>query len=258
MKIIAIIGSPRKGDTYSAVQRFGQCLQAHGKVDIEYLMLSQVRLPDCVGCHNCFTHGRERCPQAVLVRELQDKLTRVDAVILASPVYNQGLTSVLKRFLDYFTFQWHRPEFFGVKFFGISSGGGMFGGVFKALRDNVQAWGGTWLGSLGVPHYEALTPKYRRKADADMEKAAVRFLKGVARTKLPQPDFGALMRFRVWRMNARACRDSIPADFDHWTQAGWFDRAYYYPTKINPVLRLCADAAAKLAQRFMRSIYVGY
>lgn len=258
MKILAIIGSPRKGDTYAAVQRFERQLRDHTDVEMEYLMLSQVKLPDCLGCHNCIKKGREACWQAQAVRALQEKMTQADAVILASPVYNQAPTAILKRFLDYFTFLWHRPELFGIKFFGISSGGGMFAGVFKPLKDNVLSWGGTWLGSLGVPHYEALTPKYRQKADADLARAARRFLAAVARKELPRPDFGALMRFRVWRMNARACRDGVPADFEHWTRAGWFERPYYYATAINPVLRLCADAAAALAQRFMRSVYIGY
>lgn len=258
MRILAIVGSPRKGETYAAVQRLERQLHAQTDVEVEYLMLSQWKLPDCVGCHNCIYKGREACWQSGSLRQLQDKMTAADAVILASPVYNQGVTAIMKKFLDYFTFLWHRPELFGVKFFGVASGGGMFKGVFHTLKENAESWGGTWMGSLGVPHYEALTPKARIKADAELVSAAQKFLRGVTHHELPRPDFMALMRFRVWRMNATACRQSIPADYEHWVREGWFEKPYYYDTKINPVLRLCADAAAALAQRFMRSVYAGY
>ena len=258
MKILAILGSPRKGETYAAVQRLEQRLRTHAAVEVEYLMLSHLRLPDCAGCHSCIYKGREACWQAEPLRQLQDKMTAADAVILASPVYNQGVTAIMKKFLDYFTFLWHRPELFGVKFFGISSGGGMFQGVFKTLRESVHSWGGTWMGSLGVPHYEALTPKARRKADAELIRAADIFLRGLGSKELPRPNFMALMRFRVWRMNAIACRSSIPADYECWLRAGWFTQPFYYDTKINPVVRLCADAAAVMTRRFLRGVYIGY
>jgi len=37
-------------------------MRSLGDVEFEYLMLSDVRLEPCRGCHACFEWGEERCP----------------------------------------------------------------------------------------------------------------------------------------------------------------------------------------------------
>ena len=257
-KITAIIGSPRKGDTYAAVQRFEEALKKLEDVEIEYIMLSKLNLADCVGCHNCVIKGRDTCHQAQIIHELQEKIVAADGVILACPVYNQSVTAIMKRFLDYFTFMWHRPELFGVKFFGIASGGGVFDGVFKALKTNAVNWGGSWVGSLGVPHYDALTPKFKQKVDADFAKKAALFLKALEPKELPRPGLGRLIWFNMWKMNAVVCRESNPMDFQHWTEKKWMTSSYYYDTKVNPVKKLIAKLVMGMARMYMHKIYIGY
>ncbi len=56
-RVLAIIGSPRKGETYKAVMNFEQALKDFGPVEVEYIMLSKVALQDCTGCHNCMPCG---------------------------------------------------------------------------------------------------------------------------------------------------------------------------------------------------------
>jgi hypothetical protein len=202
--------------------------------------------------------GREYCKESGKVKELQEKMLAADAVILATPVYNQSVTSLMKKFLDYFTFLWHRPEMFGVKFFGISSGGGMFKEVFKLLRTNVESWGGTWLGELGIPHYEALMPKFRSKCDRDIKKKAELFLREIGAKVSPVPGIGRLMMFNIWKMNAKACKDSNPADYTFWVEKQLFDKDYYYPVRTGIFKKLAAGFITGIAKSFMKKIYVGY
>jgi multimeric flavodoxin WrbA len=257
-RILAIIGSPRKGDTVAAVQRLEQELKKLGEVEMEYLMLMDVGLRDCLGCHNCFMKGQETCREAAKVKELQERMLAADAVILASPTYNQGVTGIMKKFLDYFTFLWHRPGMFGVPFFGVATGGGMFGGVFKTMKSNVDSWGGTWAGTLGVPHYDALTKKYKTRLDQDFTGKAALLMKVMDEKELPKPTLGRLMSFRMWKMNA--AQGFSPRDAAHWTEKGWLDPKcrYYYSAKINPLANAAAAAVMGIARRVMRSIYVGY
>ena len=258
MKFIAIIGSPRKGDTLEAVRRLEAEMKKHGSAEFEYVMLSQVALRDCTGCHNCIMKGRETCREAEKIRELQEKIVSADAVILASPVYNQGVTAIMKKFLDYFTFLWHRPELFGVKFFGVAAGGGMFKEVFQTMKSNVLSWGGQWLGSLGTPHYDALTSKFKTKVDKDFAKQAAFLMKAAAVKELPRPTVARLMSFRMWQMNAALAFS--PADREHWEARGWLARGcrYFYPARVNPIANAMAVAAVGIARRFLRGIYVGY
>lgn len=258
-KILAVMGSPRKGETYQALKRFEECLNQVESVEMEIIFLSQVALPDCLGCHRCISEGEDKCYQAERVNLLYEKMRTADGVILATPVYNQHVTALMKKFLDYLTYLWHRPAFFGKRFFGLSSGGGMFNPVFKFLKTNVESWGGIWAGELGVPHYESLTPKYQKKLDMDFAKKAQLFMKSLNNAhSLPAPGIGRLMMFNIWKMNARVCKESIPADFQYWTQHGYFDTDYYYPTRLGWVKKGMVKLMAAMARRFMQKVYVGY
>ena len=257
-KILAIIGSPRVGETYKAVSKFVETLKKFGDAEVEFVMLSKVGFEDCTGCHNCCIKGKEFCREAPKVKEIQDKMLSADAVILASPVYNQHVTALMKKFLDYFTFLWHRPEMFGVKFFGISSGGGVFKDVFKLLKANVDSWGGTWAGELGVPHYDSLTVKFRQKCDKDFEKKAELLSRAMEIKELPSPGIGKLMMFNIWKMNAKAGKDYNPADYAYWCNKGLFDKEFYYPVKINIFVKAATGIIFRMARSFMRKVYLGY
>jgi multimeric flavodoxin WrbA len=256
--IVAIVGSPRKGETYRAVQRLEEEMKKLGEVRVEVVMLADIALKDCLGCNNCIMRSERTCHEAGRVKALQDKMLSADAVVLASPAYNQNVTSVMKKFLDYFTFLWHRPAMFGVRFFGVATGGGMFRDVFKTLRQNVESWGGIWAGSLGVPHYESLTPKYRKKQDGDFARQAARLMRAAGRKDLPAPTLGRLMGFRMWRMNAAL--GFCPPDREYWQRMGWLDgkRKYFYDAPVNPAANALAAAAMAAARRFLRGVYAGY
>jgi multimeric flavodoxin WrbA len=44
MKILAVIGSPRKGNTYKVVQLIEQKMKELGEIDFEYLFLKDIGL----------------------------------------------------------------------------------------------------------------------------------------------------------------------------------------------------------------------
>lgn len=257
-KVLAIIGSPRKGETYKAVQRFEEELRKNEEIQMEYIMLGKLDMNDCTGCHSCIRKGQEFCRENLKVHELQNKMLNADGVILATPVYNQHVTALMKKFLDYYTFLWHRPAMFGVKFFGISSGGGMFTPVSKFLKMNTEKWGGTWTGFLGVPHYEGLTDKYRKKCDMEFNKKARAFLKAMEVKELPKPSFGKLLWFNMWKMNAEVCKEDNPKDYAHWTESNWFKRSYYYTAKIGVAKNCAVKVLTKLTRSIMRKVYRGY
>ena len=51
MKILVIMGSPRKGETYNAVRKVETAMQALGNVEFDYLWLKDANLGQCRGCH---------------------------------------------------------------------------------------------------------------------------------------------------------------------------------------------------------------
>lgn len=62
MKILVIMGSPRKGNTYRATKKIEKSMQSMGSVEFEYLMLKDTDLSQCRGSFVCFTKGEDHCP----------------------------------------------------------------------------------------------------------------------------------------------------------------------------------------------------
>jgi multimeric flavodoxin WrbA len=50
MKILLVMGSPRKGNTYRAAERIRELMESHGPVGFEYLWLRDANLLPCRGC----------------------------------------------------------------------------------------------------------------------------------------------------------------------------------------------------------------
>ncbi|MCK4826914.1 flavodoxin family protein [bacterium] len=62
MKILSIMGSPRKGDSYKITKIFEEKLSALEKVEFKYLFLGDINLEYCRGCSICMKKGEEFCP----------------------------------------------------------------------------------------------------------------------------------------------------------------------------------------------------
>ena len=96
MKVLVIMGSPRKGNTYRAAKRIEDAMRSHGDVGFEYLMLGDVALAPCRGCMACLEWGEEHCPVRDDAPAVREKLQDADGVIFASPVYGLAVTGQMK------------------------------------------------------------------------------------------------------------------------------------------------------------------
>ena len=104
MKILVIMGSPRKGNTYRAAKRIEDAMRSLGDVGFEYLMLGDVALAPCRGCMACLEWGEEHCPIRDDAPAVGRKLHDADGVIFASPVYGLAVTGQMKTFIDQFSY----------------------------------------------------------------------------------------------------------------------------------------------------------
>jgi len=109
MKILAICGSPRKGNTYSILNSIKD---RHPDIEFEIIRLSEINFELCKGCYSCVKRGEDRCPikddRDMLIKEMLE----ADGIILASPVYSHMISASLKNFFDRLGFYAHRPKFF--------------------------------------------------------------------------------------------------------------------------------------------------
>lgn len=258
MKILAVMGSPRKGNTYKAVQMLEEHMKKLGDVDFQYVFLKDMNLGNCTGCHLCINKGEDHCPLKDDRARLEQLMQEADGLILASPVYAMSVTAYMKNYFDHFSYLWHRPRFFNKKAMSVATGGGQFKDILKYMKTNAVSWGYDHVAELGIPHFDALTEKYRQKALADIAAKAERFYTALTEQKKEAPSFGKIMWFRMWRINANACKDSNPCDYAYWTEKGWLRSDFYYDVKIGFLKRVFVPYAERAALGFMRKIYKGY
>lgn len=257
-KILVIMGSPRKGETFKVLQQIETLARSMGEVSFETLWLKDVNYGACRGCHACIKLGEQKCPLKDDMLAVEAKMMAADGLILATPVYSQQVSYLMKIFLDRYSYMWHRPRMFGKFVMGVAAGGGQFKSTLGYLKECVEAWGCTWAGELGAPHPDALQPKMRAKLEKDIVKSTRRFIQAVEAGKVPSPKLGRMIWFRMWRINARACQKDNPTDFKYWTEKGWFSQGFYTQQPLPLVYRLIARVVEPVLLRMMRSIYVGY
>lgn len=101
MRILAIHGSPgmEKGRTYFVLEKILRGAQRGGALT-EVLFLQRKTIGDCTGCLTCWLRTPGKCFQEDDMAHLIERLKRADLMILATPVYVDGMTGECKRFVN--------------------------------------------------------------------------------------------------------------------------------------------------------------
>jgi len=101
MDVIVINGSPRKerGHTGTFVSHFAEGMKDSG-AQVEFIYPRDLEIGDCRGCFNCWTKTPGKCIQDDDMTDVLNKIANADIVVLATPVYVDGMTGLLKTLLD--------------------------------------------------------------------------------------------------------------------------------------------------------------
>lgn len=96
MKVVIVNGSPRKGNTVTAIEAFVEGLASENTY--EMIDTDKVNISPCKGCGAC------QCYKGCVSNDdstiVVDKLVAADVIIFASPVYWWGITAQLKTLID--------------------------------------------------------------------------------------------------------------------------------------------------------------
>ena len=109
MKILAICGSPHKGNTYSVLNTIKE---DYPDIDYKILMLKELIWERCLGCYSCIALGAENCPLKDNRDMIVEEMLAVDGIIFASPVNVNNVTALMKEFMGRIGYETHRPRFF--------------------------------------------------------------------------------------------------------------------------------------------------
>ena len=251
MKILVIMGSPRKGDSYEVTQLIEKIMQSLGEVNFEYLWLKDARLELCKGCYACFVKGEKFCPLKDDRDKIENAMNASDGVIFASPVYLFNVTALMKNFMDRFAYLCHRPRYFNKYAMLVSTVGGGFGlfQTLQALDWAASSWGFTVVHKLGLTSFSLKSAALRRKPEHRIRYAATRFYDVIGSKEKFSPRLLSLIGFKVAKTYF-AKADKENADFIYWNERGWLSRdaRYYFPIRINIFKRIIASLIFKVAR----------
>lgn len=177
MKILAIIGSPRKkGNTYRVVEQIkGHLLEYDNSIDFEHLFLRDYNLQMCTGCFACIGQGEDKCPLKDDRELIEAKLSAVEGIILAAPTYAMGVPGIMKNFIDRFAHTCHRPKFFDKAFLDVTTIGASRGMDLTLKQLAVLTGGGKLVKKLGVASPPIAMAGYAKKTRKNIEKASRAF-----------------------------------------------------------------------------------
>jgi len=101
MKITAFNGAMRgrRGITHIMVQEFLAGAAGAG-AEVENLFLVEKKIGHCLGCLACWVKTPGKCVQQDGMGELIDKYLASDVVVMATPVYVDNVTGLMKDFMD--------------------------------------------------------------------------------------------------------------------------------------------------------------
>lgn len=237
MKILAVIGSPRKaGNTFKVVEKIKHLLTDRDEaIDFEYLFLADCKLSMCVGCFNCIAKGEDKCPLKDDRDVIKRKMDEADGIIFAAPNYAMGVPALMKNLIDRFAYTLHRPCFFDKVFLAVMTIGGVMGGKQTLNQITTLSAGAKKVIKLGICVPPVALAGIEKSNDKKIKKASEAFYKGLQRKqrKLPGIEdwayFHAFKSFCAFECYKKVC----PADIAYYQTK----KEYFFPIKGHPFRR---------------------
>ncbi len=260
MHIVAVVGSPRQGNSMEMARVMEEELQKLGPVQFELLWLAQMDLELCRGCNLCITRGPETCPCADGGARVAAALSQAQGLILISPVYIMQVSALVKNLFDRMVRMVHCPPLRGtpVVVAATSSGGGQ-GSTLRYMGQVVTFWGGQVVRRVGIRGPQHLAAAAAEKEREKLRRAARDLYQQVQSGRTRTVSFSSLLWFRLWQaaqsqgVFASGTGEPDP-DREYWQEQGWLDPRchYYYPVPLNPLQWLLGRMSAGILRQVIR------
>lgn len=233
IKIVAICGSPRKGNTYQILEILKESIP---EIDFKIVMLSELNLKDCYGCYSCINEGEMTCPlkddRDIIIKDM----IKADGTIFASPTYARTITSLMKKFVERTSYIAHRPIFFGKKALALGTCGG-FGAdlTCKYIQEHFTQYGFQFVSPLEL----MVSTKSKNETNYNRSKAIKeyeRLILEIKSNKVFKPTFGQLVYFNIFKSISVLNKTKGWADYEFYKDK----KDFYFDIKIPRVKNIVA------------------
>jgi multimeric flavodoxin WrbA len=114
--VVAVVGSPRRGNTVTLVAAAVTELEACG-ADCETIVLSDLAIAPCLAHDGCAEFVA--CPLRDDAAAALDRVYAADCLILGSPVYYENVSAQMKAFIDRNVFRYAHGEWLRARAVGL-------------------------------------------------------------------------------------------------------------------------------------------
>jgi multimeric flavodoxin WrbA len=246
MKIIAISGSPRRGNTISALNTIKD---NNPGIDFRIITLSEMNFGMCKGCYVCVLQGEAKCPIKDDRDEILQAIMEADGLILASPVYAHMISALMKNFIDRLGYLAHRPCFFDKFAMALTTYSGYGTEEATKYMEKILSVYGF---SLAPPLELMCRPgkKSERTELVNQKKSLEVFAKLAARIEKGEkdkPSLNMLVPFGIFKYVSEIGRNEMKADYEYYRNK----TDYYYETKVPQYKKI-------IARRVIKKITAGF
>jgi multimeric flavodoxin WrbA len=163
MKVIGIGGSPRKGNSEWMLQQLAEELKQRG-AEVEILLLRQLDIKRCTGCLKCEDRSG-KCTQNDIMNTFYPRLLEADTIVMASPVYFEMISALLKNFIDRTCPVWTKLE--GKSLAGLVVAEEGIGQTMRNIQQYGKVCGMQWAGGVSIlaktPHDAGKNASLKKK-----------------------------------------------------------------------------------------------
>ena len=227
MKLLAICGSPRKGNSYNAL---GTIRDAFPDIDLEILHLNDMNFSLCKGCYGCVLRGESRCPIKDDKDLILQKISDADGLILASPVYSHMVSAPMKNFFDRFGYLGHRPQFFDKYAMSLVTCSGYGAEYALEYMDKMLGiFGFNLAPSLELQiHPGKVSASTLAKNREKSMKAVKALIAKIETGKRDDPSLNLMVPFLIFKYVSKLDKDLMAADYAYYKDKD----DYFYDAKI--------------------------
>lgn len=223
MKVLVIMGSLRKKNTYQTVKKIENILS--DSYEFEYVFLDEQNLKNCNGCYLCISHGEDKCPLNDARDSIIEKIEHSDGVILASPNYVMNVSWIMKNYIDRFAYTLHRPKFFNQHFMLVITSGSKVGSKNALKSLAVIVSGGKITSKLRVFFTPGMSQEKIEIQDRRIKKMANKFSNSLSNKKEHSPPLNYLFWFSIFKGMTYNNKNELIADYEYYKDKDYFTQA---------------------------------
>ena len=223
MKVLVIMGSLRKRNTYQTVKKIENILSEN--YEFEYVFLNEQNIKNCRGCHLCISHGEDKCPLNDDRDLIIEKIEQSDGVILASPNYVMNVSWIMKNYIDRFAYTLHRPKFFNQNFMILITSGSKMGSKNALKSLSVITSGGKITSKLRVFFTPGMKPKKIELQERKIVRMANKFGSSLSNKKEHNPPLAYLFWFSIFKGMSFKNKNEFIADYEFYKDKDYFTEA---------------------------------